>query len=527
MKKRVLTIVVALCLVISLFPAAALAAPVSDNPAGTTVDEIAQDGSMATNSGKVITNNGDINKNNGSVDNNNGSISENNGTVGKNTKDVVSNEETGVVKENNGSVYKNYGKVEKNSDHIEDNYGTVENSSGSIQKNFGTVKNNTGTISFNYGTVENDEGFIYFNYYKLDLSGLDNAEVYPDNPDYIEDIGGVTYVSSSADLVVKAIQGYTLTDVPAITGDCDVADNKDGSYTITNISGDIKVVAKGEFVPTTDVTLSLESFGIKDVTELNEYQALVPGGANKIIEWSVIDDGGTGTCMAPYSPALVWVGDKEGTVKLRATVNHGITEAEPFTKDFTVKVVDNITPMYDSFTGVKDAKDIDELKAAVDDFYNYVEKFSNLNEDQMKIFADKMGLSEEDAYSEVMDAWITANITVSLYNLSEEFAETKDEETANVFIDYYGFVFLAEEFESPSIQKYIEDMIPDIHERYEKAVKFLAGEDIEDDDKQDDKDEYDGPKTGDRENLALMIILMIASIAAIAVCLTVYKKRTN
>ena len=163
--KRLLSCIMALLLVVSLLPIAAMAETPMYNPEGKTVEEIPSGDLMPSNDGTVTNNNGYVTTNG-----RNGTIT-NNGTAG-------GGRDSGHVSTNSGKIVNNYG-------YVCNNYGTINyNQSGSlvegnnsgaivetnaenatIKSNVGTVgkkdengnvvegSGNSGTIKENYGTV--------------------------------------------------------------------------------------------------------------------------------------------------------------------------------------------------------------------------------------------------------------------------------------------------------------------------------------------------------------------------------------
>ena len=163
--KRLLATMLALLLVVSLLPMAAMAEEPTDNPEGKTITTTTED---------IGTNNGIIENNICTVENNN-NVVETNGTQGGGT-------ESGTIQSNNGTVGKegnnasgNYGTV-----GINQNGGKVliNQSSGVVDVNLkgGTIETNNGTVGYqnpmtgdiaptsgNCGTVETNNGKVLIN----------------------------------------------------------------------------------------------------------------------------------------------------------------------------------------------------------------------------------------------------------------------------------------------------------------------------------------------------------------------------
>ena len=165
--KRLLSCIMALLLVVSLLPIAAMAETPMYNPEGKTVEEIPSGDLMPSNDGTVTNNNGYVTTNG-----RNGTIT-NNGTAG-------GGRDSGHVSTNSGKIVNNYG-------YVCNNYGTINyNQSGSLVEgnNSGaivetnaenaTIKSNVGTVgkreegqvvedSGNSGTIEENKGTVLIN----------------------------------------------------------------------------------------------------------------------------------------------------------------------------------------------------------------------------------------------------------------------------------------------------------------------------------------------------------------------------
>ena len=214
--KRLLATMLALLLVVSLLPMAALADDLPDNsepqvpinqPIGTNSGiavEITQSGSVQTNTGSVAENEGTVVNNNGTVAGNmdGGTVVNNNAgatvqfnnagaTVQNNNAGatVENNKDGGTIETNKGivgdwradiqqfqSTSGNKGTVEDNTStgkvnnlaggKVVDNSSTVSNDEGSTVVNNnagGTVNNNGGKVVDNSGTVSNDKGSTVVN----------------------------------------------------------------------------------------------------------------------------------------------------------------------------------------------------------------------------------------------------------------------------------------------------------------------------------------------------------------------------
>ncbi len=167
LSKRLIAMTIAADMVFSsvlgslAMPVQAWAAVIPDNPAGSTVNEIAEGDQMSNNWGTVNINNGTINNNIGTVNDNNGVIHDNFGTVTDDPNTPATNADYGQVDTNHnnatvdgGIVSDNFGTV-NNAISVGTNYasGTVDGSGDChVHNNCGTVANIAG-VDYNYGTL--------------------------------------------------------------------------------------------------------------------------------------------------------------------------------------------------------------------------------------------------------------------------------------------------------------------------------------------------------------------------------------
>ena len=199
--KRMVACVLALLLMVSLLPMAAMATDNEDNNAtiSTPIDTntgnsvtVTKTGSIQTNEGTVSTNNGKIVENKQTVVNNvtlrdnykdpnynSGCIETNMGTVTNNGvapgEGVPTGYFSGYVKDNQGTIENNYGTVNTNKDtvvtnacHVEINNQTVTTNRGTIYKN-GSNQNTTakvetnakgGKVDFNFAEITTNDGEV-------------------------------------------------------------------------------------------------------------------------------------------------------------------------------------------------------------------------------------------------------------------------------------------------------------------------------------------------------------------------------
>lgn len=258
MKKRVLSIVMALALCLSLCPVGVLAAETTqasdvgrdetrdENPFNSSISKVY--GTLTMNKGKIIAviegGTVGVNDNHASNDpNDNGHIVSNAGTVNINRGYINVNSETGTIGSNleKGEVISNSGTILSNAGYVGSNYGTVGSnySTGTITNNLsGVVNNNAGKVS-NWGTVTNNNtGGVVFNinggtvtnnnggivWWEFKVTG-EHAELSPTNETgyYIQE--GCT---------VTPAEGYYFAAPPTAENATVVFEN--GAYTIKSIT---------------------------------------------------------------------------------------------------------------------------------------------------------------------------------------------------------------------------------------------------------------------------------------------------
>lgn len=171
--KRLVATMLALLLVVSLLPMAAMAEP-------NTHERIEEEETYVYNEATNVTNYGTVTNNYAdprtspapsitpSIKDNNGTVVYNGGSSDSDKGTVVNNNSGGTVENNNpeGTVVNNYGLVgQKDADGnlitngSSGNSGTVKNNmtGGIVTNNTGTVNNNSGLVTNNTGTVNNNE----------------------------------------------------------------------------------------------------------------------------------------------------------------------------------------------------------------------------------------------------------------------------------------------------------------------------------------------------------------------------------
>lgn len=173
--KRMVASVLALLLVVSILPMAAMADTIPDNPKDKTLDEVDFNQVMNLNEGTVEKNFGEIKRNgtvtggpsSGQVNENRGKIENNYGTVGTNVRNAGEIESNyGTVETNNYYVTYNNGTVDTNNHRVETNNGIVTTNNRDVETNNKTVATNNGYVSVNSetGTVGNNKYIVSKNY---------------------------------------------------------------------------------------------------------------------------------------------------------------------------------------------------------------------------------------------------------------------------------------------------------------------------------------------------------------------------
>ena len=259
--KRLVASMLALLLVVSLLPMAAMADYIEIQP-GDTVDEIKPGDATGSNPGTVNNNHGNVSTNtativnngtagggrdSGHVSTNSGRIENNYGYVGNSHGTINHNQSGGYVSGNNSG-----GTVETNAENatIDSNVGTVgkkdesgnviegSGNSGTIKENYGTVftNNATGIVESNdkRGTIEVNNGLVG----KKDGNGnlitdgpSGNSGTVKNNKD-----GGVV-VNNSGGEVYNNYSSGDGTNPGVINNGGTVSANQDGGTVVNNEGG--------------------------------------------------------------------------------------------------------------------------------------------------------------------------------------------------------------------------------------------------------------------------------------------------
>ncbi|NMP38066.1 MAG: sortase B protein-sorting domain-containing protein [Clostridiales bacterium] len=214
MRKRILCVLLAAMLLITLLPATVSAKLLPEIESNETKDEIAAGDAVPINKGTVITNNGLIQQNNGTVMTNNGTIILNAVTVSDNY---------GTIKDSNGDVVMNMGTIENNYDHVQENKGTVKH-------NFGDG------VYLNRGNIEHQ-------YYKFSVTGGENAEIIgaikAASNRWIESVN----TNSGYKITIKAKDGCRFASAP-VGGNCIITKVSEFEYTVSGATGDVDITLK-------------------------------------------------------------------------------------------------------------------------------------------------------------------------------------------------------------------------------------------------------------------------------------------
>ena len=569
MRKRVLSIIIAICLTMCLMPITAFAETLLENPVGVTVPTLDEDDTIDVNYGTVTNANGNVNHNYGTIENNGGIISYNFGTVSNNKGEVLINHpeatiktnknsvdnsqgtittndgyvdlNQGVLNANNNSVFENKGTITTNNAEIITNRGAVTTNEGTIRDSFGTISVNNGTIENNLcGVITTNNGKVINDYkYRIDTSETVNVDFYSgdeEDSSLVCNLGSEVYIKAGAAVIIKTNQGYKFTKngAPKIIGSSgELTDNGDGTYTLTGVTNDIKITASTEFVPVKDIKLLTPTVYAGQTFELYDAVEVKPKNANNYISWEIVDAGTTGAKVeAPETPGVITV-YSEGTLKVKATIENGLAEDRHFTKTLTITVTDPVPEVYDAFKKVQTAlssKDIAMLKDAKNSFEPLLDIYNDFSELQLEMLGEKLGeeLTANDVYQKVLDDWINVNIIVQIHNNLEEYKAAQNKTTAKAFVEYYDAIFESNGY--IDTQALVLEFIPDIDDIYDKALAIINGNANsqtgglaeKEPEKQPDKKpaskpntQTTSPKTNDASRVGLAILFMITALSGV------------
>ena len=408
--KRLLSMAVCLALLVACLPGT-VHAMIADNPLGDTVAEIPEDGQMDANYGTIVTNNGD----------------------------VLENEATGVVESNKNYIGYNDGTVTCNEGTVYDNYGTISCNKATVSYNHGTVTDNQGTVEYNLcGTVNGGE--VLNDYaYKIDVTAAPETFLSADSEDFeaTVNVNNIEYVKSGVDLIWHPYQGLQFSGTPTATGGM-LTKNEDGSYTISNITGDITLTAAVEFLPVSDI-VEVPETGYIDIALDLSVATVQPANANSSFTWTIVDAGTTGATIADpeYGELLATAA---GTVTVKASVEDGLAPGVPFEKTFTIEIVDPVPLVIEGYKAVQNAlssKDPDKLQPAIDSFSKCLSAFNGLTETQMAALAAACNVPTEDIFATVFVDWVTVNVLREVVKPRADFLKNPNADTAAAYIEVY------------------------------------------------------------------------------------------
>ena len=188
---------------------------IGENPDGATIELVAAGDGVEFNRGTII-------RNEGSIGTNYGVVKENYGVI--------------AFQRGNTTVV-NKGKIRNLFN------GTVDNVGGHVEFVFmGTVNNYGGSVGDNYGGTVNE-------FKKVSVT-ISNAEVIGLTEAY-----GDLWIPAGGSFIVKPDEGYNFGNgLDLSSGNADITDNGDGTYTISGISGDITLTAEAVEIPAPPVT---------------------------------------------------------------------------------------------------------------------------------------------------------------------------------------------------------------------------------------------------------------------------------
>lgn len=212
--KKVITITLALVMMFCLcLPASA--AIIGENPDGATIELVAAGDGVEFNRGTII-------RNDGSVGTNYGVVKENCGVI------AFQRSSTAVI--NKGTIRNLF-------------VGTVDNVGGHIGIVFaGTVNNYGGSIGDNYGGTVNEFKKVSVTISNAEIIGL--TEAYGDN-----------WIPAGGSFVIKPDDGFKFENgLDLASGNADITDNGDGTYTVSGVDGDITLTAEAVEIPAPPVT---------------------------------------------------------------------------------------------------------------------------------------------------------------------------------------------------------------------------------------------------------------------------------
>lgn len=436
MLKKILSLFTATCLIIAMTPSVAFAAEQPDNMTGETVALLEAGDTMS---------------------NNHGTITDNQGNIINNYGTVTTNTSTGTITTNRGAVITNHGTVQ---DHF-----------GEITTNYGTIVNNLcGTVNDNQGTIVNDYKYV------IDTSSCSNMDLTSDTPNDVLNLGNSVYVKAGASVILVPNSGYQFDEdnAPAIIGSSGtVTNNNDGTYTISGITSNITLSATTVHIPVEDIHGIPSTMDVAETIYLNDFAIIEPSNLDYYAYWEVADAGTTGAVITePYSGTLS--ATSVGTIVVKATVNNGAENGEPYTKEFSITVVNHVQPVYDAYIALQNAlegSDLELLREAAEGFSSILDIYNNLTDSQKDALGALLNMSADDAFSIILNDWVDTNLILSVADACDAFSTNPNKDTATEFVNLFESIINEPAYEGTA--ELIRKFIPDVDDIYSDAKSFL------------------------------------------------------
>lgn len=436
MLKKILSLFTATCLIIAMIPSVVFAAEQPDNMAGDTVAILEDGDTMSSNLGTITDNKGNVNCNYGTV---------------------TTNTPTGIITINRGFVITNQGTIQDNFGEITTNYGTI-------------VNNLCGTITDNQGTIVNDYKYI------IDTSSCSNIDFTSNTPNDVLNLENSVYVKAGVSVILVPNSGYQFDEdnAPAIIGSSGtVTNNNDGTYTISGITSNITLSATTVHIPVEDIHGIPSTMDVAETIELYAHAIIEPTDTGYSAYWEIADTGTTGAVITdPYSGTLS--ATSVGTVVVKATINNGTENGEPYTKEFSINVVNHVQPVYDAYIALQNAlegSDLELLREAAEGFISILDIYNNLTDSQKDALGALLNMSADDAFSIILNDWVDTNLILSVADACDAFTTNPNKDTATEFVNLFESIINEPAYEGTA--ELIRNFIPDVDDIYSDAKSFL------------------------------------------------------
>ena len=155
---------------------------------------------------------------------------------------------------------------------------------------------------------------------------------------------------------------------------------------------------------------------------------------------------------------------------------------DAYQEALSYKPSDDVFVVYDAFIPVQSAlngSSIDDLSTAVDDFYDVIDIFNELNYSDMSYLATLLGVYDaEDAWDTVFSTWVNANIILETESSYSEFLNNSNLETAHKFAVTYENIFKDPEFTDEYLKVLVRIFLSDIDDVYEDALTYVPSDNI-------------------------------------------------